>query len=368
MSVKRSTTVRRSAPRARRRGKEAPAAPWEFYRTAQGRALVGDAHDALAALPGRSVDLVMTSPPFALLRQKEYGNLDEGRYVEWLVSFGPAVRRVLKDAGSFVLDLGGAYRRGAPVRSLYNYRVLLGLCDEGGFHLAEEFFWHNPCKLPSPIEWVNKRKIRAKDAVNTVWWLSKTPWPKADVRKVLAEYSPRMRQLLAAPLKFCGPNDRPSGHGVGLGFARDNGGAIPSNLLQYPNTDSNSLYLRLCKRAGLKAHPARFPEALPDFFIRFLTDPGDTVLDVFAGSNTTGWAAERLGRKWLAIDACRNYVAASAFRFMEGWREGEIGEYLERMFREDALPLRLAPASGKKSTADDTEETEEGGRRKRNHG
>jgi site-specific DNA-methyltransferase (cytosine-N4-specific) len=326
---------------------DSPAAvdlPYDLYATPLGRAQVGRAQDALDALAEGSVDLVMTSPPFALLREKEYGNLAEDRYVDWLVSFGPAIRRILKDTGSFVLDLGGAYRRGVPVRSLYNYRVLLALCDEYGFHLAEEFFWHNPCKLPSPIEWVNKRKIRAKDAVNTVWWLSKTEWPRADVRNVLADYSQRMRQLLAGPHKFCQPNDRPSGHDISLNFARDNGGAIPSNFLQYPNTDSNSLYLRLCKRFGLKAHPARFPEALPEFFIRFLTQPGDTVLDIFAGSNATGSSAERLGRRWLAIDTSREYVLASAFRFMEGWPDDAIGEYLEAARGGDGLPLHVAPA------------------------
>jgi site-specific DNA-methyltransferase (cytosine-N4-specific) len=318
--------------------------PYELYATSLGRTLVGRAQDVLRDLPTSSIDLVMTSPPFALLREKEYGNLGEDHYVDWLLSFGPAIRRVLKDTGSFVVDLGGAYRRGVPVRSLYNYRVLLGFCDEHGFHLAEEFFWHNPCKLPSPIEWVNKRKIRAKDAVNTVWWLSKTEWPQADVRNVLAEYSPRMRQLLAGPHKFCQPNDRPSGHDITLRFARDNGGAIPSNFLQYPNTDSNSLYLRLCKRFGFKAHPARFPEALPEFFIRFLTQPGDTVLDLFAGSNATGSAAEALGRKWLAIDSSREYVLASAFRFMDGWTDDAIAEYLEAVHGGDGLPLVLAKA------------------------
>ena len=101
--------------------------------------------------------------------------------------------------GSFVLDLGGAYQRAARCRSLYHYRVLLRMCDEHGFFLAEEFFWHNPAKLPSPIEWVNKRKLRAKDSVNTVWWLSKTDLPKADVRNVLAPYSERMKTAAEEP-------------------------------------------------------------------------------------------------------------------------------------------------------------------------
>jgi site-specific DNA-methyltransferase (cytosine-N4-specific) len=303
----------------------------ELYRTPLGKAVVARSEDYLPLLGDASIDLVITSPPFALLREKAYGNLEQANYVDWLVSFGPLIWRVLKETGSFVLDLGGAYQRGAPVRSLCNFRVLLRLCDECGFFLAEEFFWHNPAKLPSPIEWVNKRKIRVKDSVNTVWWLSKTTLPKADVRKVLTPYSARMRLLLKDPAKFFSPDRRPSGHDIGYRFNTDNGGAIPSNLLSYPNTESNSLYLRLCKRFGVTPHPARFPEALPEFFIKFLTDPGDLVVDIFAGSNTSGRVAERLGRRWVAIDCDRDYVAASALRFMEGWSDVTVRHYLARV-------------------------------------
>ena len=129
------------------------------YGTRNGACYLGDSLELLQEIPSESVDLVLTSPPFALLRKKAYGNKDQDEYVDWLCEFGSEVRRVLRRTGSFVLDLGGAYRRGVPVRSLYQYRVLLKLCDEIGYHLAEEFFWHNPAKLPSPIEWVNKRKI-----------------------------------------------------------------------------------------------------------------------------------------------------------------------------------------------------------------
>lgn len=287
-----------------------------IYQTEFGKAYVGDSLDLLAQMEDGSVDLVMTSPPFALRRQKAYGNVAESEYVDWFKPFGTEIFRVLKDTGSFVLDLGGAYRTGIPSRSLYNFRVLICLCDEVGFHLAEDFYWFNPAKLPSPIEWVNKRKIRAKDAVNTVWWFSKTEWPKADVRNVLVPYSDRMKKLLSDPESFYSPQKRPSGHDIGAGFGKDNGGAIPANLLTIPNTDSNSNYLRLCKELGLERHPARFPEELPSFFINFLTDPGDLVVDIFAGSNTTGAAADKLGRKWLAFDNFHQYLQASIFRFI----------------------------------------------------
>ena len=304
--------------------------PVEVYRTKLGKAVLAKAEDYLPSMPENSVDLVVTSPPFALLRQKAYGNLDQADYVDWLVSFGPLVRRVLKDTGSFVLDLGGAYQRGIPCRSLYNYRVLLRMCDEHGFHLAEEFFWHNPAKLPSPIEWVNKRKIRAKDSVNTVWWLAKSENPKANVSNVLAPYSARMKQLIRDPEAFYRPKDRPSGPDISGKFGKDNGGAIPSNLLQYPNTESNSLHIRLCNAHNLEPHPARFPRSLPEFFIKFLTDPGDLVMDIFAGSNTTGEAAELLGRSWTALECNLDYIIGSAFRFMDEWPDEEVASFVAK--------------------------------------
>lgn len=301
------------------------------FGTAFGQAILGDSRNVLETLPPESVDLVVTSPPFALLREKEYGNHDQGAYVDWLCGFGPLVRRVLKPTGSFVLDLGGAYRRGVPVRSLYNYRVLLKLVDDHGFHLAEEFFWHNPSKLPSPIEWVNKRKLRAKDSVNTVWWLSKSEWPKADVSRVLSPYSERMKTLLKNAGAFYKPKERPSGHDIGTGFDKDNGGAIPSNLLQFANSESNGGYLTLCKQMGVAPHPARFPKALPAFFIDFLTDPGDLVVDIFGGSCTTGEAAEQRRREWITIDLNIEYVKAGSFRFLADRSASEVGAILRQM-------------------------------------
>lgn len=288
-----------------------------IYTTDLGSAFCGDSIELLEGLDDGSINLVLTSPPFALQRQKEYGNKTGADYIDWLTAFAEVVYRKLADDGSFVLDLGGAYEKGVPVRSLYTFRVAIRFCDEIGFHLAEDFYWFNPSKLPSPIEWVNKRKIRAKDSVNNIWWFSKTPFPKADVSKVLTEYSDRMKKLLKDPDGFYQPKKRPSGHDIGKSFGKDNGGAIPSNLLQIPNSESNGQYQRGCKASGVKCHPARFPAKLPEFFIRMLTEPGDLVVDIFAGSNTTGQVAETENRHWLSFDLDRDYLAASAFRFLD---------------------------------------------------
>lgn len=302
-----------------------------LYTTRYGSAYVGDALELLDELEENSIDLVVTSPPFALQREKSYGNVHQGIYVDWLLDFCRKVHRVLAPTGSLVLDLGGAYQSKRPVRSLYNFHILIKLCEQLDFRLAEEFFWFNPSKLPSPIEWVNKRKIRVKDAVNTVWWLSKTDYPKADVKRVLTPYSDRMKKLHQNPEKYYKPKARPSGHDISTGFAVDNGGAIPPNLLQIPNTDSSSQYLKLCKELEIEPHPARFPLKLPRFFIDFLTEPGDTVLDIFAGSNTTGLAAEVSCRRWLAFEIEHKYVAASSFRFLE---QGVSIEYAKELYQQ----------------------------------
>ena len=313
----------------------------QVYRTNLGVQVSGDSREILASLPKDSIDLIITSPPFALLRQKSYGNKDQDEYVRWLMEFGRVALPGLKDGGSLVLDLGGAYQRGKPVRSLYNFRVLIEFCDTLGYHLAEEFFWFNPAKLPSPIEWVNKKKIRTKDAVNTVWWFSKTEYPKADVTKVLTPYSERMRTLLRDPDKFYRPKGRPSGHDIAKAFGKNNGGSIPPNLLSIPNTDSNSHYLRTCQTLGRKRHPARYPPDLPRFFLKFLTDPGDIVVDIFSGSNTTGQVADELGRRWLSIELDRSFAALSAVRFLAHEDTGKIAAKVAEM--EDGKTLTLRP-------------------------
>ncbi len=310
------------------------------YTTTHGAQLCGNSLELLAQLPANSVDLFVTSPPFPLLRKKAYGNEDQEDYVEWLGQFAKLAHDALKPTGSLVIDIGGAYQKQRPVRSLHQYRALIAFVDRFEYELAEEFYWYNSSKLPSPTEWVNKRKIRAKDAVNTVWWLSKTDEPKADVTKVRVPYSESMRKLLENPTRYYTPKDRPSEHKIGKGFGTDNGGALPSNLLVMPNSHSNDAYHRMFKKLGMTGHPARFPVSLPKFFIEMLTDPGDLVVDFFAGSNTTGRAAEDLGRKWLSFELDIKYSALSAIRFMNGMTQPEAEEAITRI--EKGTPLKIS--------------------------
>ena len=285
-----------------------------FHRTELGNIHLGDSLLLFdEQIEPESVDLIVTSPPFGLVRKKKYGNVDADEYIEWFEPFGKAFFEALKPSGSLVIDIGGSWIQGQPTRSLYHYELLIMLSRECGFHLAQDFFWWNPSKLPSPAEWVTVRRIRAKDAVNCIWWLSKSPWPKASNKRVPVPYSQSMKDLLKNGYK--GNVVRPSGHDISEKFSRNNGAAIPPNLIAVPNTESNSYYLRFCKENGLTPHPARFPAAIPEFFTRMLTDPGDMVVDPFAGSCVTGEVAERLGRKWICCELNEDYLKGALARF-----------------------------------------------------
>ena len=283
------------------------------YSTKFGKAITGD---SLAVLPhlidqGVRVKLIMTSPPFALVRKKDYGNEDADSYLRWFEQFVPLFKQILTPDGSLVIDIGGAWIKGLPCKSTYNFKLLLQIC-ESGFYLAQDFYHYNPARLPTPAEWVTVRRLRVKDAINNVWWLTLDPFVKSDNRKVLRPYSESMKGLLRNGYKA---QLRPSGHDISTKFQKDNSGSIPPNLLEFANTESNSYYLRRCTDETIKPHPARYPTALPEFFINFLTEPGDLVLDPFGGSNVTGAAAEALRRQWISIELDPMYVKASQFRF-----------------------------------------------------
>lgn len=312
------------------------------YSTNQGMAFCADSMEFVKSLPTESVDLIMTSPPFALTRPKKYGNETQENYVSWFTDgFSSELLRILKPSGSLVVDIGGSYKKGVPVRSLYHFELAIALVQQG-FHLAQEFYWFNPAKMPAPIQWVNVTHMRVRDSVNPVWWFSKSETPKADNRHVLKPYSKHMKRLLERGYN-AGPRD--SEHVVGHKWDIAHEGAIPQNLLIHAwpftneqsdddvhnllaisNTASNDEYSRRCRAFKRNKHPARFPVELPKFFIEFLTDPDDIVFDPFGGSGSTGAAAEILNRKWFTCEIDPYYVETSRLRFYPDLSEGEHDE------------------------------------------
>lgn len=294
-----------------------------YYSRESGAAYHGDSRELLEELPDESVDLVFTSPPFALNRKKEYGNKDDDEYNDWFVEgFSESVKRVLKPTGSYVVDIGGGWVKGEPVRSTYHFELLTRLAgSDGPFHLAQDFYWYNPAKLPTPAQWVTIERIRVTDAVNHVWWFSKTERPEADNKRVLREYSDSQRKLMEDGYK---DKKRPSGHDISDTFDEpEEDGSIPPNLLELANTASNTHYLKACRELDVEPHPARFPRQLPEFFVEFLTPnppyDGDppVVLDIFAGSNTTGEVARDFECEWLAFEREERYIQQSELRFLE---------------------------------------------------
>jgi len=262
----------------------------------------------------KKVNLLLTSPPFPLNRKKKYGNLQGTAYIDWLSNLSSYFSDILTDDGSVVMEMGNAWEPGKPIMTTLALRTLLSFLDKGGLHLCQQFVWYNKAKLPSPAQWVNIKRCRVKDSFTNIWWMSKTVLPKADNRKILRDYSPRMTTLLKKGEYNSGK--RPSEHVISTeSFLVNNGGSIPSNVLISSNTHSNTAYLKYCRENNITPHPARMPIDIPEFFIKFLTDPGDLVFDPFGGSNTTGEAAEKLERKWIAVERNENYIEGSKGRF-----------------------------------------------------
>lgn len=260
-------------------------------------------------------NLIFFSPPFPLNRKKKYGNLNGEDYINWLSEISKLFKEYLADDGSIVIELGNSWEPGKPIMSTLALKSLIKFQESSNFFLCQQFIWNNPAKLPSPTQWVNVERTRVKDSFTNFWWMSKTPYPKANNRNVLVDYSPSMKKLLKS--KKYNAGTRPSEHNIGeTSFLNDNMGAIPSNVITISNTHSNTDYQKYCKDKDLVPHPARMPEALPEFFIKFLTEEGDLVLDPFGGSNTTGAVAERLNRRWISIEPNKNYIEGSKGRFI----------------------------------------------------
>jgi DNA modification methylase len=302
------------------------------YRTKRGRMLVGRIENvlgtrALSSLRGK-VNLIFTSPPFPLVHKKRYGNETGDSYIKWLEQLAPRLCDLLAPDGSIVMEIGNSWEPGVPVMSTLGLEALLAFKRSGKLHLSQHIICHNPARLPSPAQWVNITRERLKDSFTHVWWMSKNEHPQADNRRVLLPYSTHMKRLLKSRKYNSGV--RPSGHVISKrGFLTNHGGAIapnvislgdeaatlPDSLLKFSGTSSDVKYRQYCDDKGLEAHPARMQMGLATFFIQFLTKPGDIIFDPFGGSNTSGYAAEKLKRRWVAVEANKAYADGSKGRF-----------------------------------------------------
>jgi site-specific DNA-methyltransferase (cytosine-N4-specific) len=179
---------------------------------------------------------------------------------------------------------------------------------------------------------VTVNRIRTVDSYTHIWWMAKSDFPKSDNKKVLRPYSENMKKLIQK--KKYNSGKRPSEHNISKkGFLKNNGGSIahnffelenldenrdvrlPHNVLSFSNTVSNDYFLKTCRKNNINPHPARMNPGIIDFFIEFLTEKGDLIVDPFAGSNTTGYCAEKKGRKWKSIELDWEFAEQSCWRF-----------------------------------------------------
>jgi hypothetical protein len=312
----------------------------KLYETKLGRHYVGKVEDILRSKKFEKYldqgQLILTSPPFPLNEKKKYGNFKGEDYRKWFVDLSHTFSQLIKDDGSIVIELGNSWEPGRPIQSLLHLESLIGFVNnpEANLRLCQQFVCYNPSRLPSPAQWVTVNRIRTTDSFTHIWWMAKSDFPKADNKKILRPYGKDMEALLKRQ-KY-NPGVRPSGHNIGTtSFLTDHKGSImpnvlelesirpgkevrlPENVLKISNTTSNDYYIEQCRKKNMKPHPARMPIRLAALFISFLTDPGDIVLDLFAGSNTTGYCAEILGRRWITIEARQDYSEQSIIRFQD---------------------------------------------------
>jgi len=276
-----------------------------FLNSPQGQELVG------------KVQLIFTSPPFPLVSPKKYGNKVGDDYLNWMSDISLGLTKLLKPNGSLVIEIGNSWDKGIPTMSTLPLKTLMKIAESNDLKICQQMIWHNTAKLPGPATWVNIKRERITDSFTHIWWYSKSEHPKANNARVLQPYKDGMLKLLKNQ-KF-NSGTRASGHNISeKGFLKTNKGSIPSSAILMANTSVDPQYKDWCKKQGVELHPARMPIGLADFFIKFLTTPGDLVLDPFGGSCTTGKSAEILKRKWICIEQNRDYLIGAKGRFVDG--------------------------------------------------
>lgn len=277
--------------------------------------------ECVAGAIDQPITLVLTSPPYALAQPRAYGNVSLGHYVDWLMSMlEPFVLR-LRPGGTLALNVSNdVFEPGSPARSTYRERLVIALCDGLGLHKWDEFIWHNPSKPPGPIQWASRTQQQLNTAWEPVYIFTNDPHRcVASNRRVLQAHTERHLQLMSRggekrEASFCDGAYRIKRGAYGTLTA----GRIPRNLQSIAHRGNDPTLQQAKHRAkelGLPAHGAPMPLALADFMVRYLSEPGDLVVDPFGGWGTTGFAAEANGRRWLTTEKHLEYVLGTQLRF-----------------------------------------------------
>ncbi|MDD4887228.1 MAG: site-specific DNA-methyltransferase [Thiomonas sp.] len=261
----------------------------EKLMTTTSQVLQGDCAEVLQSFPDQSVDLIVTSPPYADRRKNTYGGIAPEKYVEWFLPRSAEFLRVLKPSGSFILNIKEKAENGE--RHTYVLELILALRQQGWLW-TEEYIWHKRNCYPG--KWPN----RFRDAWERCLHFTKERKFTMNQEAVMVP----MGDWAGSRLKSLSKNDvvRYDSQ-VGSGFGKN-----IANWLERPMAYPTNV-LHLATECGNKNHSAAFPQNLPEWFIKLLSNPGDTVLDPFVGSGTTLKAAHELGRNGIGIDLSAEY-------------------------------------------------------------
>lgn len=250
----------------------------------------GDSKEILKTIEANSIDLIVTSPPYADRRQHTYGGIKPEKYVEWFLPISEQLLRVLKPTGTFILNIKEKSENGE--RHTYVIELVLGLRKQGWLW-TEEFIWHK--KNCYPGKWPN----RFRDAWERCLQFNKTRKFKMFQKEVMipvGEWADKRLKSLSVTDKIRDNSRSGSGFGKNVSNWVNREKVYPTNVLHFATVCNN------------KNHSAPFPKDLPEWFIRLFTKEGDTVLDPFMGSGTTVIVAHQMNRKAVGIEILPEYV------------------------------------------------------------
>ena len=259
----------------------------------------GDCLEIMPTLPDKSIDMVMTSPPYADRRKATYGGVTADKYVDWFLPIANEIKRILKPSGSFFLNIKPHTHNGE--RSLYVFDLICRLKREIGFMFVDEFCWTKNA-FPGEL------KGRFKNGFEPIFHFTVQSPNKITFNPLACGTPTKPESIARSYRKQCGKPKNGSGMtGMNTTNIRNLKTSRPDNVVHVNNV-SNQF-------SDKQIHPATFPEGLVEFFIKSFTNKGDTVLDPFAGIGTTGIACLKNGRQLILIEKDETYFNAAKERF-----------------------------------------------------
>lgn len=288
------------------------------FSTKLGLAILGSC-DSVFSRFDVPISLICSSPPFPLSNPRNYGNVSEKEFVDWITrALEPVIRRLVPGASVCLEISPNIYMPGSPARSMYCERLVLALHDRLGLSLMDRLVWENTSAPPSPVQWASKKRVQLSATYSFVFWLTNDAQRvKSDNRRVLKPHTERHAKLISG-----GGENRTASFAGGAyrlrpgSFGNDTPGAIPRNVIKVShNCADQNAYKKKVRHLGLPPHTAPMPLALPKFLIELLTEKEDVVCDPFLGSGSTAKAAEVLGRRWVGTEIAVEYIVGAMARF-----------------------------------------------------